>query len=564
MVLFQYTSVTGLRDGSSATNSYLELGVDIRTNRNDFTILANGEPLVSDQVYPLGGDDTITTMLAVLKGPGNQLQYPPISLFLRSHCGTDSHNPVEVSADLWNWKDESGEPYIKYTPPCPQVQFAGNLKSERNLVLGNQALDSQGSKLPVSIFNAGFVDRKLFDRSIHNPAAASNDMYLNDVVLLYRCTGDKNASNWKEGTLLDGLGNSTISGRPIDFSMEPFEDDFGIVSLFWDLSAVEDTSYSVKIQSRCQSLRSEEVLDTDSIQIVIDRSPPKIYGTPTLHVWGDANVVHFTEDISCIHPFVFDLHVAVKAESTVTILQKSSGLQVKCQGQAIKFILDKDYLKNANINITSQFVVHLANVEDLAGNTMTSAFEATMTNCAQDFFERYTKFQGCNGVDDNCDGVIDDCTEDLSPPDITMKESVLTSSYKDTENIIHENILFVEEPAFGSFDNAKNFLIDNIKAEDDCAGGLDIEISGPHGSCENAMLIVNASDPRCAESNSIQTALKGIVFRVDNTPPSVFAGFDHEPDPEFYDDDGAFLHVRESIQNFENIGFWYNVTVSKL
>lgn len=415
--------------------------MDVRTNNDDFTVLVNGEPLVSDQIYPLGGGDDINTTIALLKGPGKQLRFHPLSMYLRSHCVTDSSNPIEVSSSLWNWEDEHGEKFIKYTPPCPAVEFAGVFKTTSTVVLNKQAFTNQGSKLPVSIWNVDFVDRKLYDRSIHNPSAAFNDLLLEDIVLLFRRAGDLNNSHWEEGLLFDANGASMKDGRPVDFSMDSFEDDFGIISLDWGLLALEDGMYDVKIQSRCHTVSDAigaQEFSTPVVNVVIDRTPPAIYGTPVLQSGSSTNFIQFTEDIYCQGPFVFDLHVVVTNEGSISVLKDKSGLQVVCESRFIKFFIDSDDHSGSSNSLSNfQYVVHLSNVEDLARNSMDAAFEASMTTCAQNFLASSTKLQGCNGIDDNCDGVIDDCAEDLFPPVISIMESVERSYYEGSDKVAY-------------------------------------------------------------------------------------------------------------------------------
>ena len=47
-----------------------------------------------------------------------------------------------------------------------------------------------------------------------------------------------------------------------------------------------------------------------------------------------------------------------------------------------------------------------------------------------DEYDQDVKHQGCNGIDENCDGVADDCSEDRSPPIIAFKEESETDAMR--------------------------------------------------------------------------------------------------------------------------------------
>ena len=110
------------------------------------------EPLVKPHRYILEGGESLTTQVAVYKGPGKTMRFDPITLFLRSSCMSDQHNPVEVTEDLWN--QELGETKsLVFTPPCPAIRWAGSLVEDTQLVFSRNILADLISLIEVSIFN---------------------------------------------------------------------------------------------------------------------------------------------------------------------------------------------------------------------------------------------------------------------------------------------------------------------------------------------------------------------------------------------------------------------------
>ena len=71
--------------------------------------------------------------------------------------------------------------------------------------------------------------------------------------------------------------------------------------------------------------------------------------------------------------------------------------------------------------------------------------------------EQVSSHQGCDGVDQNCDGIVDDCIEDQSPPEITLD-------------------LAPPITPFSSVEKSFAFLEGNIKVTDDCSTELTVPL----------------------------------------------------------------------------------------
>ena len=79
---------------------------------------------------------------------------------------------------------------------------------------------------------------------------------------------------------------------------------------------------------------------------------------------------------------------------------------------------------------------------------------------------RGKKFDGCNGVDDNGDGVIDDCDEDRWGPHVDIPSS---TGYRKGSNGAYE----VPGTVFNGTKGALSFLVGTLESTDDCATSMD-------------------------------------------------------------------------------------------
>ena len=115
------------------------------------------ESLVTPQEYTLQGGEEVTTKILILKGQGNSLRFDPVRLFLRSACTADSYDPAVVYDIAWNQEisDEGidSRQRIVFTPPCPQIHWAGQFAEERQMVFSRETLVALSDLVEVSIFN---------------------------------------------------------------------------------------------------------------------------------------------------------------------------------------------------------------------------------------------------------------------------------------------------------------------------------------------------------------------------------------------------------------------------
>ena len=94
----------------------------------------------------------MTTEIAIFKGPGKSLRFEPITLFVKSSCMSDGHDPAFATADAWN-REVEGVPSLVYTAPCPAIRWADRLAEHRQFVFAGNTLSELDSLVEVSIFN---------------------------------------------------------------------------------------------------------------------------------------------------------------------------------------------------------------------------------------------------------------------------------------------------------------------------------------------------------------------------------------------------------------------------
>ena len=177
-----------------------------------------------------------------------------------------------------------------------------------------------------------------------------------------------------------------------------------------------------------------------------------------------------------------------------------------------------------------------------------------------DQYDEDVQLQGCNGFDENCDGRVDDCSEDRTPPVISFKESFNELAYERDDGII-----VIREPAFDSLERARKWLNSVIQAEDDCARDLHIAVAKPPASnCASTVFTVTVTDPRCSPTNEIQTVVQLYELWVDVRSPTVeiTLGRDAPKTNRLLGGDGSYIHIDQDLHDYQDIEFSYTIEVS--
>ncbi|EJK48096.1 hypothetical protein THAOC_33136, partial [Thalassiosira oceanica] len=525
------------------SKTYLELGLEAKSNTEDLTVHVNGEPLVEPQEYILEGREHVTTHVEIRKtSTGKKLRFDPINLFLRSSCMGDEENPITVTATAFNHVDDDGTKSIMFTPPCPAIQWAGSMAKERRFLFGINTLDHLKMHIDLSIFNLDYVNRQLFDRSVLNDNIPSEEKRLERVALLYRRSRDMGP--WNIGLL--------PSGQPMDFSVQGLENELGHVKLQWDVSGIGDSQYEIKVQSVCTDLGGSpdnEFYDTDTIELILDQDPPSIFSKPQVKLIGSIDKVQdeefglsFTEPLFCNEPYTFGLNVTLSIDETDKALSHGNGIKVICEGKMIRYRFEHQALEGFPTNTSVTFA--LDGVQDLAGNCV-STQHAERQNL------------GCDGVDNDCDGEVDECGEDQFPPEISFEDGLAVDASRNAEGLV-----MINTPTFSSLVDAQSYLAGILVAKDDCMGDLQLSVTPPTlgSSCRSTIFEVTATSNQCPD----QTVTRQYQMTVDTDVPVVTAGFNlgqgHVNDFNSVGDEGVYLGIASSnATDYEYVGFSYTV-----
>eukprot|EP00957_Ditylum_brightwellii_P084842 6451134-Ditylum_brightwellii.AAC.1 len=114
---------------------------------------------------------------------------------------------------------------------------------------------------------------------------------------------------------------------------------------------------------------------------------------------------------------------------------------------------------------------------------MSMPYISTYFNCNPE----YTQFEmlhgmGCNDMDNDCDFIVEECDEDLIPPKISTTDALYHYTKVGTAVTSRHNVISLDMSnlstlptyvmkgiCFNSTDTARNFILANLNASDDCS-----------------------------------------------------------------------------------------------
>ncbi|CAB9520122.1 expressed unknown protein [Seminavis robusta] len=159
---------------------------------------------------------------------------------------------------------------------------------------------------------------------------------------------------------------------------------------------------------------------------------------------------------------------------------------------------------------------------------------------------------GCDGNDQDGDGVIDNCEEDRFPPSVVIHKSLLKLT--DDGETKH-----VESEVFGSAEKAVASLRGVLSVSDDCAAEEDLALNLTVKGISECQAVISAAPIHRCNDVSIVGKIQEFSVPVDTKPPAISCGFQAstaqdkkmlyvEEMHEFFDA-GLFLQVEDSCSD---------------
>ncbi|CAB9502336.1 expressed unknown protein [Seminavis robusta] len=172
----------------------------------------------------------------------------------------------------------------------------------------------------------------------------------------------------------------------------------------------------------------------------------------------------------------------------------------------------------------------------------------------------YAKFSGCDGLDQDLDGISDNCEEDFSPPELVIPpgteiESIVSVTGTATAHSVPDKI-------FQSGEAAKSYLERVLRVADDCApeSALSLNLTLVNDTRECGSIVRAAPIHYCDKQVNFGIE-KNFHVQVDSSPPAVLCGFDS---PHTLDDDKTVMILEEADEGslLVDTGFFYNISES--
>lgn len=260
-------------------------------------------------------------------------EFPKVDLTLKSMCEADMNvnKGAYTTKSLSNTYNDNDEPVLKWLQPCPEVEWAGALKTDRTFLFNSLSqVEDVSDRLIIDVFNPLASKGKNFTMLME-------ERNLEHIWVEFGMVGTPPPpAKAKES---DGFTN-------LDFAPSS-EDTYGYASLYWYLedSKVPEGTYEIQLHSKCTFISGspsyvKEYLG-DIITGVYDVTLPEQYGLPIPLRYdiliGEEISVYFTEEMWCRKPYTFDIKVDIIG--TPYIL-KEEKLHINCDGRKLGIQLD--------------------------------------------------------------------------------------------------------------------------------------------------------------------------------------------------------------------------------
>eukprot|EP00797_Seminavis_robusta_P004525 Sro1296_g260410.2 (416) ;mRNA; r:22774-24585 len=169
------------------------------------------------------------------------------------------------------------------------------------------------------------------------------------------------------------------------------------------------------------------------------------------------------------------------------------------------------------------------------------------------------KYAGCDGYDSDNVGIIDNCGEDATPPEIKVSES---RGFRG-----HGGQYKVHGQLFQSSSSALSFLRKSLTVDDDCAKSDDLDLPLEVVETGNCGISVDAYpihvNHSCDGKNQTG-AVNHFQMDVDSDAPEIACGFAAFSSSLAMSADGKTMLVEEDDGKLFSSGFFYSVSVRTL
>jgi hypothetical protein len=238
---------------------------------------------------------------------------------------------------------------------------------------------------------------------------------------------------------------------------------------------------------------------------------------------------------------------------TLKSLSESLGQWLNAPVEIVKWLLERLFGMFSHMDGVCSYLdayVQLALVE---GTFENSRFILQETACRP--VDKPKLGHGCDGIDNNCDFVRDDCSEDQFPPTIDAKLAVDTCSALGT--------------IFPDIATAQACVEKRVSAQDDCLPvNLSYHSTDGTDAC-NAIIHVTATATGCeTERNTEQydVSKTTVPVRFDGVAPTVMCSFDPGTDvlERFVTREGKTMILRSTNDELKDSVFSMDITVNFL
>ncbi|EGD74967.1 hypothetical protein PTSG_07192 [Salpingoeca rosetta] len=319
-------------------------------NQDGLTILVDGRSLASPidyEGFPVGARHAT---IMITRGP-SKYKYNPVAVGWRSLCEADRH------PDNGYLNDEvTTVEYVyleaEFLQPCSPVQLVGEIGETGKFVI-NKALDDRSSRpgeLRLVAFNPDFATRKW-----------TEDDRLEGVYVEYKPTA---SHVW--------LQARDKQGEALD--IKNMENEFGYVTIWWDVSAITNGDYDLRIRAQCTASINEvpDGIDENLSLValgVVDREAPVVLGYPEpadgQYQPGDDMAVEFDEPLQCTKPHFFRVLMTVDGLDREF---NNDNMVIVCENRRITMSLRRGFDWDDISGRAAR--LQLSTVEDLNGNAI--------------------------------------------------------------------------------------------------------------------------------------------------------------------------------------------------